>query len=141
MLPDGFRILEHTADLRVEVRGRSLSELFATAARGMFGELIEGDPPEAGEIEREVVIALSAPDLLLREWLAELLFLHETEREYYTDFDVEVGDEGGLFALVRGVPNAAVQGRIAVEIKAVTYHDLLIEETDEGYRAEVIFDL
>lgn len=141
MPPEGFRILEHTADLRVEVRGRSLSELFTTAALGMFGELIEGDLPTPGDVEREVVITLSAPDLLLREWLAELLFLHETEKEFYSDFDVEVGEDGGLFAVVRGVPTLAVQGRIAAEIKAVTYHDLLIEETEDGYRAEVIFDL
>ena len=29
--------IEHTADLAIRVRGRDLSQLFANAARGMFG--------------------------------------------------------------------------------------------------------
>lgn len=141
MAAPGYRILEHTADLRVEFRARSLAELLALAGRVLFELLLDGPTPGPLCFERDLRLEAEEPDLLLRTWLAELLFLHETEHEVYGDCAVEFGPEGDLRAHLRGRPSGELAGRFAREIKAVTYHGLLLEQTPDGLRAEVIFDL
>lgn len=141
MPESGYRILEHTADLRVEFRAPSMPALLELAGRALFELLLDGPVPGPLPLELTTRMAQNERDLLLREWLGELLYLHETEHEVYGEFAVEALPDGDFRAAYRGRPSADLAGRFAREIKAVTYHGLLLEETPEGLRAEVIFDL
>ena len=47
-------------------------------------------------------------------------------------------DEWILEAYARGVPLDTVEAR---EIKAVTYSEMRLEETDDGWEAYVVFDV
>ena len=73
---------------------------------------------------------------LLAEWLAELVFLAETERllpERLLELEL------GARAL-----RAVVEGRAATPrflVKAVTYHRLALEPADGGVRARVTLDV
>lgn len=140
MLPV-YEILEHTADLRIAVHGGDLARLCENAAMAMFAELSGGELPEPTLPPRQVCVSADGAELVLREWLAQLLFLHETEREFYTRFSVASADSQELRGEVAGVPTETIADRLAVEIKAVTYHGLRIEEHARGLRAEIIFDL
>jgi SHS2 domain-containing protein len=135
--------IPHTADWALRVRGDSLRSLFENAARGM-ASLIGGEGlPDAETIRRE--IALDAPDLemLLVDWLTELLVLVEDEGVFFTGIAVsEVADvvepsTVGLRARVTAVPGEG----FTKHIKAVTYHNLAIRQTDTGFETTIVFDV
>jgi SHS2 domain-containing protein len=131
-----FEEIEHTADIAIRVWGRDLAELFANSASGMACQL--ADPGEA-EFTVEQSVELDAYDVetLLVSWLSELLYLGEREECVFYDFDLFEVTPTGLRATVRG--KAVHEQRR--HIKAVTFSDLEIIQTDEGYETVVVFDV
>ena len=134
-----YRELEHTADWAVRVWGDSLAALFEHAAEAMF-ELQGADL--AAEAVQATVTHCQAPDLeaLLVSWLSELLYHSETGDVVYTRFAVEITDDAvkgfRLSALANGYPG---RGPLS-HVKAVTYYDLSVEDTENGWEATVTFD-
>lgn len=131
-----FDEVEHTADVAIRVWGDSLEELFANAAYGMAHQITE---LEDVEITTESEINLEAEDveLLLVEWLSELLYLGEREDVVFIEFDMEKVTPTALQAVARGGHIVEHQGHI----KAVTFSELDIRNTDEGYETTVVFDV
>lgn len=130
-----YERVEHTADLAVVVRGDDLPALFANAARALF--LLMTEPPATSDRVRE--IALESVDLesLLVDWLNELIYLHEVEGETYAEFRVIALTPTALTATVTG----GATTRKLKTIKAATYHDLTITETESGAEAHIVFDV
>jgi SHS2 domain-containing protein len=138
-----YEVLPHTADLGVRVRGRDAAEVFANAAYALSDNLID---LRAVEPATERVIEVSASDIedLLVRWLGELLFVFEQEAFIGCEFDVSLDAAEptcGLRAVARGERVDPARHTVYSEIKAVTYHGLVVTEDAEGWRAEVIFDL
>ncbi len=135
-----FETFDHTADVGLRIRAADLDTLFADAARAMFSVM-------AGELDavrpmEEVRISLEADDLdvLLRNWLGELLYTFHVRKLVFSDFTVSVS-ERGLQGTARGEPMDAARHELDVEIKAVTWHGLKVERTSDGWLAEVIVDI
>lgn len=135
-----FELFDHTADVGLRIRAADLDMLFADAARAMFS--VMADDLEAVRPLEEVAIALEADDLdaLLRDWLAELLYVFHVRKLVFSDFSVSVRDSG-LQGTARGEPMDAARHKLDVEIKAVTWHGLKVERTGDGWLAEVIVDI
>ncbi len=131
-----FEEIDHTADVGIRAYGATASEIFESAAAGMFSLIakLDGVKP-VGEEE----IRLSAEDLpsLLVAFLSELLYLHETEHLLFCAFDVEVTGTQ-VHARVRGEAIDKTRHELKLAIKAVTYHRLSVD-LQKGV-AEVIFD-
>lgn len=137
------RELPHTADIGFEVEAPSLARLFALAAEGLVSALgVEAGAGPGAEEE----VALSRPDLerLLVAWLRELLHRATTEDRVPVVRGVEVrtgeGDGGRLRARVEWREWAEGTGPER-EIKGVTYHDLAVEEDEDGWHARVVLDV
>ena len=131
----GFREHEHTADWELEVWAPNLPGLFEQAARGMYalsGIVLNSDPRRVRQLR------LTAVDLesLLVGFLQELLFLEETVGFGYEQFDIQIHDLD-LSALLTGAPVLA----ISKEIKAVTFHNIKIRESEHGLEVRIVFDV
>ena len=74
-------------------------------------------------------------------WLSELNYLFFTEREIYKQFHLEPITDHALQARVAGEQLDYDRHEIFTEVKAVTYHHLYIMEANQGWEAQVIFDL
>ena len=138
-----YEVLPHTADLGVRVRGRDAAEVFANAAFALSDNLIDLRSVVAA---RERAIELEADDIeeLLVRWLGELLFVFEQEAFIAREFDVSLETEASplrLRAVARGERVDPARHTVYSEIKAVTYHGLVVAKEAAGWRAEVIFDL
>jgi SHS2 domain-containing protein len=135
-----YETFEHTADVGIRVRAAELPELFADAARAMFSIMV----PNLEEVGSSHSVAISLeddpPDALLRLWLAELLYIFHVRRLVFARFDV-VLRPGGLTATAWGEPIDPARHHLDVEIKAVTWHGLKLEQHAEGWLAEVIVDI
>lgn len=132
-----FEEIPHTADVALRIRGSDWVELLTNAARGMF-HLIDARPKTDERRVREVELSAGDRESLLVEWLSELLSLHDTHGEGYDEFEIEEAESNRLRARIRGGP---VGSGARLQIKAVTYHDLEIRDTDQGYEARVTFDV
>lgn len=84
-----YHFLEHTADVRMKVRGKNLKELFQNALEGMFAFLEPKTKLNSQTIKRQ--INLTAPDqtILLIDFLNEILYLANTNKEYYYKINFE----------------------------------------------------
>jgi len=132
-----FEELPHTADWSFRAFGKDLRELFEHAAYALFA--LEGAHAEdkANPIPRTVQVDGIDYESLLVNWLTELLYLQESRRETYQRFDIETLAPTALRAQVFGAPIA----RLDKIIKAVTYHNLSIEQTANGWEAVVVVDV
>jgi SHS2 domain-containing protein len=135
-----YRTFDHTADLGLLVEATDRNTLFAEAGRGFLSILVEN--PEDVRPQSEVAIQVDGTELdyLLIYWLNELLFRFERERLLLSEFDVAV-DANGLKATARGEPLDRDRHELSHEIKAITYHQLEVRETDHRWQARVIVDI
>jgi SHS2 domain-containing protein len=136
-----FRVLEHTADIGFEAFGASREDVFRNAGRALMSLIID---LEKVRPEDRVRVEARASDrqALLVNWLSEILYLQDTESWLFSDFKID----GLLDQSVRG---AALGERfdprrhqIKLLVKAITYHQLALEETADGlWRAQVYVDI
>ncbi len=132
--------IDHTADIGLRICASSLPELFRAAAEGMFNLILDPDLHSPATETKAVHLRSDSPENLLREWLAELLYLHATRKMVFARFDIESVSGTALEATALGFRMSDEQTAAATEIKAVTYHALTLKETAEGFEAQVIFD-
>jgi SHS2 domain-containing protein len=136
-----YALRDHTADVAVEATGESLDEVFAAVADGMTAAMCE-DVPDGGE---EYSISLTAESLeaLLFDYLDELIYERDVRSVLPVDNAATVaradgGDDWHVSARFRGVPLSDV---VARDLKAVTYSEMDLSRTDDGWHAYVVFDV
>jgi len=135
-----YRTFDHTADVGVEIEAADLAALFGEAARA-FREL-SVDPDDLAPTDEPVEIAAGADDLpgLLVAWLEELLFLWDARGVMVVGLSAELDGERRVRG--RGRRAALREGADALtDVKAVTWHGLVVERAVGGWRARVIFDV
>ncbi len=134
-----FKYFNHTADIGLEAYGGETKEVFENAARGLFNLIVE---PGEVELKEEVEVRVEAGDIeaLLVEWLNELLYLFETKKMVFKDFQIEEISETALKAKAKG-EKVKSNHEIKTQIKACTYHLLKVEKKNKTWHAKVIFDV
>jgi len=143
-----FEILPHTADIKIRAYGKNKKELFRNALIGMFQSIhpiIAGCKTENNRVVCDAlpehhIIELKASDeeSLLVDFLSEVLYLSDVHNEAYLDVTIDELTDTSIKATIHGI---AVTGFEVVEIKAVTYHELVIKKDDGGWVAEIVFDI
>ena len=131
---------EHTADLGLRIWSPSLDALFAEAGECLFAAIVEDLADVRPEIAQAFEIAGTDRDYLLFDWLRELLYRFDADHMVYSRFDVRVRDDG-LTATARGERLDPERHVLNHEVKAITYHNLKVEKTADGWLAEVIVDI
>jgi len=131
-----FKILPHTADLKIRAFGRTKEELFENVMIGMFEEARYES--EGEEIKKEIKISsLDLPSLLV-DFLSEVLYLCEVNKEVYHKVLFKNLAEKELEGILIGKKLK----RMGVHIKAVTYHELeLHQKKDKSWQATILFDI
>jgi SHS2 domain-containing protein len=135
-----YELFEHTADLGLRAKAPDLNALFEEAAKALTSAIVE-DPAAIGH-ETEVTIDLAGTDreYLLFDWLKELLYRFDAEHMVFSRFEAEVRDDG-LTGKAWGEPLDPARHVLSHEVKAITYHELKVEKTADGWLAEVIVDI
>ncbi len=131
----GYRELEHIADWELEVWAPDLASLCEQAALGMY-ELTGARLVLDKRLKRELEVHALDRESLLVAFLTELLYLGEVEGLGFDMFEISV-ENNTLRAQLSGAPFKA----LSKEIKAVTYHNLAINESPSGLEARIVFDV
>lgn len=134
-----WKFLEHTADVRLEVYGATMEELFLNAATG-FTSLLASDAHIVAAAEFEVDLEAAEPEELLINWLRELLYQHETSGFVLSEAHIFEMSPRRLKARLMGGTRSPDDEK-DMEVKGVTYHGISVEKTAVGYSARVVFDI
>lgn len=131
---------EHTADLGWRAIAPDLNTLFAEMAMALSESVVEH--PEAIQPLEEQTFEIAGTDreYLLFDWLRELLYRFDAEHIVFAKFAVTVRSDG-LSATAWGEPLDTARHGVGHEVKAITYHELKVEQTPAGWLAEVIVDI
>lgn len=138
-----YRLIDHTADLGIEVWGADGPQLFARSALAMLELLCDPGrivPTTTSQIE---VTGVDWPDLMVN-WLREVLYYWTGRQRLIGTVAVKQFNAHTLVAQVQWEPYNPQRHIIHHEIKAVTYHQI---ETGPGkteagkWRAKIIFDI
>ncbi|NUO07234.1 MAG: archease [Candidatus Brocadia sp.] len=135
-----YILIDHTADIGIDVFGNSLQELFANAAFALFDIITDVSKVE-GAVEYKISISGIDKEQLLVNWLSELLYLHDVKNLLFKDFCIVDIQDNQLNASVWGEVFAEDKHAIKTEIKAVTHHCLSVIREDHRWKARVIFDI
>ncbi len=146
-----FEVIEHPADVGFVAYGATPEELFANAALAMLSLGCELAGVEERE-RRELEATGEDVEALLFAWLAEILAVADAERLVFRRVEVTalalpdgLGNSPRAGGRVRGIaygePFDKARHRAGTYIKAVTYHQLNVTRTPEGWRAQVYLDV
>jgi SHS2 domain-containing protein len=135
-----YELFEHTADMGLRVLAGDLEALFREAAEGLFAIMAEEQPQAGRSCEHSFKLHAESLDDLFFDWLNELLYTFHTDGELLRDFEVRI-DGTRLEATARGLPIDLAASDNLREVKAITYHGLKVERTDDGWLAEVVVDI
>ena len=135
-----FEVIDHTADIGILVYGSNLKQVFANAALGLF-ELMADLTGVKEEIKREVELSAKDVEVLLVEWLNELIYISEVEHVIFKRFDIRQLSNTGIKATCFGEKIKPRQHKLRRQIKAATYHMLKLNKDDSGYKVQIIFDV
>jgi len=135
-----FETIEHTADTGIRAYGATIKEAFENAAKGMFNILAGLSTIEERQ-EFPVEVEGEDRETLLVEWLNELLYLYDSHNVLLKRFKISDFEETHLRGTAWGEKIDPHKHDLKLDIKAVTYHMLKVEETGGKWMAQVIFDV
>lgn len=135
-----YEILEHTADIGIRVKAATVEALFEEAAMGLQAVMLDASCAEPRQI---VETQATGEDLasLLVNFLSEVLYWIDAKRVVIARVEVEAVAEGVARARLYAEPRDVRRHPGKVIVKGVTYHQLRIEPTPDGWLAEVFLDI
>lgn len=138
--PVTYQIIDHTADLGIIVKGPDVKSLFIRAAQAMTDLMVRGDIRDKTAIRDILVEGEDFPDLMVR-WLGEILYLFEGENLMVHSIEIKSISPIQLKSTLSLSSFEPEYHQVLREIKAVTYHQISVDKSDDGWEARVIFDI
>ncbi len=136
----GFEFIEHEGEMGVYCWGGSLEALFQAAAEGLY-TIMRSSFTLLDRVDRTIELKEEAVDLLLRAFLAELVFYESVERLIFPLFHFSEITSTHLFCRARGGHYDPHHEPLEREVKAVTYYRLSVEKRDARWEAIYIVDV
>jgi SHS2 domain-containing protein len=137
-----YRILPHTADGKFQAYGKTLGEAFENAALAMSSLMWDWTKVES-RIRHFVHVRGADREQLLVKFLGEIVYLFDTKQFLLGKVDglrIRPEFEGYSLEALLGGDSLSDRYEICGDVKAVTYHDLKIEECG-GFTVQVVVDM
>ena len=138
--PLSYQIIDHTADLGIIVEGTDEKNLFIRAAQAMADLMVKGDISKKTVIKDVSLQGEDFPDLMVR-WLGEILYLFNGENLIVNSVEIKSINPIQLESKLYLTNFDPEKHEVLREIKAVTYHQILVDNINDGWQARIIFDI
>ena len=110
------------------------------AARAMMS--LACDPQGIAEREsREIAVTGDTDESLLFGWLAEILAISDAEKMFFRRAEVTSLTDHEVRGRISGERYDRQRHRAGTYIKAVTMHQLRVEQSADGWQAQVFLDV
>lgn len=143
-----FEFLDHTADVLVRAWGSTLEEALSNIAKGMF-EIMTNTSKIEKNIRIDIEVCGYDLENLVYKWLEELLYYHDAYNYVFSYYNVKKVEERNINNEKFLCCTAEVYGEIfdrqkhesRTIVKAVTYHQMRIENIQNRWVIDVVFDI
>ncbi|MBE6525129.1 MAG: archease [Thermoplasmata archaeon] len=132
-----YEVLEHTADVMVRCRGKTLEECFENVAYALSDQTVDATKVEAKDMF-SVDVTGGDDEERLYAFLSEILFLQDAEYYAFSEFRVTI-DGDRVTAQIYGEPLDVKKHRAKTEVKAITYHMMKVDPSVP--ELTVVFDI
>jgi SHS2 domain-containing protein len=132
------------ADVAFEATGRTLEELFTSAAQAMTNTQLEDLAQLKTGTKKEFTLKAEGLERLLHDFLQELIFYKDAELLLFRDYELKVTktrDGYELKASLRGEEIDPKRHSLLVDVKAVSWHRFRLEKDEGVWKAVVIIDV
>lgn len=130
------------ADAAFEATGKTLEEMFESAALAVTNTMVKDLKNVKRKAKRKIVVEAEDTESLLFNFLQEIVFYKDSQKLLFSKFSVEIKKKPlGLSCVAEGEEIDMKKHELLVDVKAVTFHRFEVEETKSGWRAQVILDV
>lgn len=132
------------ADVAFEAEGKTLRELFESAALALTNIMIGNMDSMAQKEIRCFEVTASNPEMLLYRFLQELVYYKDAERLLFNKFELDAEHGVPLWHLrarALGDEISPEKHELLADVKAVSLHNFSVRQTPAGWRAGVIVDV
>ena len=138
-----YKFLDHTADIRVEVWGKTRKELFGNAVAAMFDVMVDWQSASKIKPLEEKTVKITGNDLedTLINFLREALYLFNGKGWLIKSCEPLELTGRSIVARLHGEPYNRQKNPLKTEIKAVTYQGLIVNKSKKCWQAKVVFDV
>jgi SHS2 domain-containing protein len=145
MTPPGYRFIDHTADVQVKSWGRTLEEAFVQTAYSLMATISPDLKKINPLIEKVLKVEAEDKEALLFDFLSEFLYIFDVEDLIFGDIEVsyikKVGERFELQAILKGEEFDKLKHEVGIEVKAITYSFMNIEEELNRVEIDIVFDI
>jgi SHS2 domain-containing protein len=135
MASHGYQEVDHTADIALKVWGEDFQTLLRQAAYGLY-DLMGIVPDDQTPVAGYFVLLQDSLETILVDFLSELIFLAEEKNQVFDSFSFDEQDD----ELTVGMAGQEILSQERY-VKAVTFHDLAVRQTDCGCEVTITFDV
>jgi SHS2 domain-containing protein len=132
------------ADVAFRAKGKTVEEMFAAAAEATTNVMVDDLSAIRDKEEIHLDLSENALDMLLFDFLNELIFLKDTRQLLLLGKNVRISTDGSrhrLLATLYGEQLDPARHPLNADVKAVTLHRFEVRETEEGWVATVVLDI
>ena len=141
----GFEFREHTADVQVRSWGPSLEEAFSQTAYSLIATITPDLKRITPKIEKKITIKAEDKEALLFDFLSEFLYIFDVDElvfgQIYVSKIEKFNDNYKLQATLKGEKFDLDKHEIGIEVKAITYSFMNIEEKHASTIIDIVFDI
>ncbi|MBU0976668.1 MAG: archease [Patescibacteria group bacterium] len=131
------------ADTAFLVQGKNPAKLFENASTALVKTM--ADISRIGQtVSRKITLESEELDILLFDYLNELLLLKDSENLLFSRFILDIKKHTNSWKLTAeliGEKADPEKHKITIDIKAITMHMFKLKKTQEGYEARVVVDI
>jgi SHS2 domain-containing protein len=141
-----YRFLEDVAiaDVAFEATGKTLKEMFESSALAVTNTMVKNPSKIGHAVEKKFKVKGRDVEMLLFEFLQELVFYKDSESLIFNEFDMTIEPKKGSWSMsvvARGEKIDMRKHEMLVDVKAVTFHNFKVGETEDGWSSQVVLDV
>lgn len=133
-----------TADIAFEAWGKSVGEMFVSAADATMNVMVENLDAIAADEEKILFVEDDAIDLVLFQFLQELVYFKDAESLLLRVKDLDIQSMGKKFscsAKAYGEKINPDKHMLNVDVKAITFHRFEVKQSERGWEVTVVLDI
>jgi SHS2 domain-containing protein len=133
-----------TADVAFKAHGSTMEETFIAAARATLNVMVADIDAVAPRLQRQFTIEAESAEMLLFDFLQELLFLKDAGQLLLCVHSADIQQAGDCWTIgVQAAGERIDESRheMLVDVKAVTLHRFDLRKTADGWMTTVVLDI
>ena len=138
-----YEYLEHTADVKFLAYGATLEEAF-TAAAYAYQDTVSDHTKIKPNITKTIEVQSEDEKSLLYDFIEELIVLLDTDSFLINEVkEIKIIKEDNKHQLTATLvgDDKYQDYEISTHVKAMTYQEMKVEKTEEGFMLQVVLDI